>query len=151
MLRYWRGVHATSPAMAGSALACALPALASATELQGSWTAIEAELEGDAADDIVGRQLSFAGNGFQIRSKHGELIYAGTVRTDPRASPAAIDFTHQDGGLKGKVWKGIYVLDGTTTLTICDNAPHPEKGRPVAFEAKARSGHVLITFKRATG
>jgi uncharacterized protein (TIGR03067 family) len=139
----------TKSAMAGFALACALPALASATGLQGSWTATKAEREGDAADDIVGHQLSFAGDSFQVRSKHGTLIYAGTVRVDPRASPAAIDFMHQDGVLKGRVWKGIYVLDGTK-LTICDNAANLEKGRPVAFEAKAMSGHVLVTFKRAT-
>ena len=138
----------TKSAMAGFALACALPALASTMDLQGSWTVIEAEREGDAADDIVGHQLSFAGDGFQIRSKHGKLISAGTVRIDPRASPATIHFMHQDGALKGKVWKGIYAVDGTK-LTICDNAPNLEKGRPLAFEAKAGSGHVLVTFKRA--
>lgn len=149
MLRYGRGGHLTKSTIAGLAFACALPALASPMELQGSWTATSAEREGDAADDIVGHQLSFAGDGFQIRSKHGKLMYAGTVSVDPRASPAAaIDFMHQDGSLKGKVWKGIYAFDGTT-LTICDNAPKLEKGRPVAFEAKAGSGHVLVTFKRA--
>jgi uncharacterized protein (TIGR03067 family) len=115
--------------------------------LQGKWTATKAE--GDAAGDIVGHRLSFSDNGFQIRSTHGKLIYAGTVRVDPTSSPAAIDFTHQDGVLKGKVWKGIYAVDGTT-LTICDNAPNLDNGRPVAFEAKAGSGHVLVTFKRAT-
>jgi hypothetical protein len=46
------------------------------------------------------------------------------------------------------VWNGIHVLD-SSTLTIRDNAPNLEKGRPVAFAAKARSGHVLVTFKRA--
>ena len=148
MLRRWRGGHLTKSVIAGLALACALPAMASPRELQGNWTATKAEREGGAADDIVGHRLSLAGNGFQIRSKHGKLIYAGTVRVDPRARPAAVDFMHQDGVLKGKVWKGIYVLDGTT-LTICDNAPNLEKGRPVAFEAKTRSGHVLVTFKRA--
>lgn len=35
------------------------------------------------------------------------------------------------------------------TLTMCDNAPNPDKGRPAAFEAKSGSGYVLITFKRA--
>jgi uncharacterized protein (TIGR03067 family) len=88
------------------------------------------------------------GNGFQIRSRDGKSLYAGTVRVDPRAKPAAIDFTHKQGVLSGKAWKGIYVLDGDT-LTICDNAQNPDKGRPTAFEAKSGSGNVLITFKRA--
>jgi len=53
----------------------------------------------------------------------------------------------QEGALKGKAWKGIYALDGDT-LTICDNAPNLNKGRPAAFDAKTGSGYVLITFKR---
>ena len=67
---------------------------------------------------------------------------------DASAKPAAIDFKHTDGLLKGKTWKGIYALDGDT-LTICDNAPNLDKGRPAALEAKSGSGYVLITFKRA--
>ena len=43
---------------------------------------------------------------------------------------------------------GIYVLDGDT-LTVCDNAPNLDKGRPTAFEATSGSEYVLITFKRA--
>ena len=43
---------------------------------------------------------------------------------------------------------GIYALDGDT-LTVCDNAPDLDKGRPTAFEATSGSGYVLITFKRA--
>jgi uncharacterized protein (TIGR03067 family) len=67
---------------------------------------------------------------------------------DPGLKPAAIDFAHTEGTLKGKAWKGIYVLDGDT-LTMCDNAPNLDKGRPAALEAKSGSGYVLITFKRA--
>jgi uncharacterized protein (TIGR03067 family) len=62
--------------------------------------------------------------------------------------PAAIDFEHKEGSLKGKAWKGIYALDGDT-LRICDNAPNLEKDRPATFEAKSGSGYVLITFKCA--
>jgi uncharacterized protein (TIGR03067 family) len=62
--------------------------------------------------------------------------------------PAAIDFQHAEGSLKGKVWKGIYVLDGDT-LTICDNAQNLETDRPTAFEATSGSGYDLITFNRA--
>jgi hypothetical protein len=32
------------------------------------------------------------------------------------------------------------------TLTICDNAPNLDNGRPAGFEAKSGSGYVLITF-----
>jgi uncharacterized protein (TIGR03067 family) len=117
-------------------------------KLQGAWTAIQAERDGKVANDVVGHRLFFTGNRFQIQSKDGKLLYAGTVRLDPNAKPAAIDFEHTEGALKGKAWKGIYALDGDT-LTVCDNAPNLDKGRPAALEAKSGSGYVLITFKRA--
>jgi uncharacterized protein (TIGR03067 family) len=128
--------------------AFAQPAQEAQKQLQGAWTATQAERDGKPADDVVGHRLSFTGNRFQIQSKDGKLLYTGTVRMDPSAKPAAIDFTHTDGTLKGKAWKGIYALEGDT-LKICDNAPDLDKGRPAAFEAKSGSGYVLVTFKRA--
>jgi uncharacterized protein (TIGR03067 family) len=127
--------------------AFAHPAEEAQKKLQGTWTATKAERDGKAADDVVGHRLSFTGNRFQLRSKDGKLLYEGTFRVDPSAKPAAIDFEHTEGALKGKAWKGIYALDGDT-LTTCDNAPNLGKGRPAALEAKRGSGYVLITFKR---
>jgi uncharacterized protein (TIGR03067 family) len=124
------------------------PAEEGEKKLQGTWKATKAQRNGKAADDVVGHRLSFTGGRFQIQSKDGKSLYAGTVRVDPSAKPAAIDFKHAAGALKGKVWRGIYALDGDT-LTTCDNAPDLGKGRPAAFEAKSGSGYVLITFKRA--
>ena len=128
--------------------AFAQPAEEAQKTLQGTWSATQAERDGKTADDVVGNRLSFAGNRFQIRSEDGKPLYAGTVRLDSSTKPPAIDFEHTEGALKGKTWKGIYALDGDT-LTICDNAPNLDKGRPTAFEAKSGSGYVLITFKRA--
>ena len=129
-------------------LAFAQPAEDTQKKLQGTWTATQAERDGNAADDVVGHRLSFTGNRFQIHSEDGQPLYAGTVRVDPSATPAAMDFEHTEGALKGKAWQGIYALDGDT-LTICDNAPNLDKGRPATFEATSGSGYVLITFKRA--
>jgi uncharacterized protein (TIGR03067 family) len=128
--------------------ALAEPAEEAQKELQGTWTATKAQRDGKAADDIVGHRLSLTGNRFQIRSGDGKPLYEGTFRVDPGAKPAAFDFEHTAGALKGKVWKGIYALDGDT-LTTCDNGPDPDKGRPTAFGAKAGSGYIVITFKRA--
>jgi uncharacterized protein (TIGR03067 family) len=132
----------------GLVLAFAQPAEDAQKNLQGTWTAIQAERDGNAADDVVGHRLSFTGNRFQIQSEDGKPLYAGIVRVDPSAQPAAMDFEHTEGTLKGKAWQGIYALDGDT-LTVCDNAPHLDKGRPAAFEATRGSGYVLITFERA--
>ena len=115
--------------------AFAQPAEAAQKNLQGAWTATKAERYGKAAGDVVGHRLSFTGNRFAIRSKDGQPLYEGTFRVYPRTKPAAIDFAHTGGALKGKAWKGIYALHGDT-LTTCDNAPDLNKGRPAAFEAK---------------
>lgn len=128
--------------------ALAQPAGEAPKRLQGTWTATKAERDGQAAEDVVGNRLSLTGNRFQIRSNDGKLLYAGTVRLDRNTKPPAFDFEHTEGALKGKVWKGIYALDGDT-LTTCDNAPDLGKSRPAAFEAKRRSGHILIAFQRA--
>jgi uncharacterized protein (TIGR03067 family) len=131
----------------GLSLAGVLPAGAQAA-LQGNWIATKAETNGAASPEVVGHRLSFSGDHFAIKSKAGKAVYAGTVRTDPKAKPAVIDFAHTLGALNGKTWKGIYKLDGDT-LTVCDNAADLAKGRPAAFEAKRGSGHVLLTFVRA--
>ncbi len=132
----------------GLMLAFAETAEEARMKLQGTWTAINAERDGKVADDLVGHRLSFTGKSFQIQSKDGKPLYAGTIQVDQSVMPAAIDFEHTEGGLKGKAWKGIYAQDGDT-LTTCDNAPNLERGRPSAFEAKSGSGYVLITFRRA--
>ena len=115
-------------------LACAHPVNAQKT-LEGTWTATKAERDGKAADDVVGHRLSFASDRFQIRSKDAKSVYAGSFRVDASASPAAIDFDHSEGSLRGKAWKGIYALDGDT-LIICDNAEDLEKARARRFRGK---------------
>ncbi|MGE0036993.1 MAG: TIGR03067 domain-containing protein [Xanthobacteraceae bacterium] len=132
----------------GLALAAAQPVDGDQQKLQGAWTATKADNDGKAAGDLVGHRLAFTGNQFQIRSKDGKPLYAGTFRLNPGAKPAAIDFDHTTGTLSGKSWKGIYALDGKM-LTICDNAPNLAGARPAAFGAKCGAGYTLIAFTRA--
>ena len=80
----------------GLVLAFAQPADDARQELQGTWTATKAERDGTAADDVVGHRLSFTGNRFQILSKDGKPLYAGTVRVNPSAKPWTIDFDHTE-------------------------------------------------------
>jgi uncharacterized protein (TIGR03067 family) len=132
----------------GLVTASAQPAEEALQKLQGTWSATQAERDGKGADDVVGHELAFAGTRFLIRSKDDKPLYEGIFRVEPSTKPATIDFEHTEGPLKGKAWQGIYALDGDT-LTICDNAPNLDKGRPAAFEARTGSGYILITFKRA--
>jgi uncharacterized protein (TIGR03067 family) len=126
----------------------AQPAGGAPTNLQGTWVAAAANRDGKADTDVVGHRLSFTGNRFVIQSSKGQWLYAGTVRVDATAKPAAVDFEHAEGALSGRAWKGIYSVEGDT-LRICDNAENPDRDRPTAFEAKAGSGYVLVTFTRA--
>jgi uncharacterized protein (TIGR03067 family) len=114
--------------------------------LQGTWVAESAERSAQAADDLRGHQLSFAGDRFTIRSKE-KVLYQGTYTTDPSAKPATIDFRNTAGEMKGKTWLGIYERNGDA-LKICDNADDVAKGRPGAFVTAPGSGQVLITFKQ---
>src|SRR5262249_33345999 len=98
----------------GLLLACGRPVEAAETKVEGNWTAVKAERDGKRADDVIGNRLSLADHRFEILSKEGKPLYAGTFRLDPGAKPAAIDFAHTDGALKGKAWKGIYALAGDT-------------------------------------
>jgi branched-chain amino acid transport system substrate-binding protein len=116
--------------------------------LRGTWVAKKVVRDGKPTSDVVGHRLTFTADRFVIRSPKGKVVYQGTVRVDPGQKPAAIDFKHTGEGLKGKVWKGIYSIDGDT-LRICDNAPDLDKGRPKTFTARAGSGHVFIVFDRA--
>jgi uncharacterized protein (TIGR03067 family) len=146
-------MHQLTPAMSWLVLGAGLvpafgqPTDATQKDLQGTWAATRAERDGKAAEDVVGHRLSFIGNRFQIQSRDGKSLYEGTFLVHPGTKPAAIDFEHTGGALKGKVWKGIYALDGDT-LKTCDNAPDLAKGRPAAFEARAGAGYILIAFKR---
>ena len=90
----------------GLALACAQPAAAAQRALQGIWIATKAERDGKAASDVVRHRLAFAGDRFQIQSKDAKSLYAGTVRVNPSTKPAAIDFEHTEGSLKGKRGRG---------------------------------------------
>lgn len=129
--------------VAGLIVAGAPPAGAQAV-LQGNWVATRAETDGAPSPGVVGHRLTLSGDRFAIRSKNGKTLYAGTVRTDPAATPATIDFAHAQGALRGKTWKGIYELKGDM-LTVCDNAADMGKGRPAAFETKRGSGYVTST------
>jgi uncharacterized protein (TIGR03067 family) len=116
--------------------------------LRGTWTAVSAERNGAPADDIKGHRLALTGDRFTIRSK-GKLLYQGTFRIGPSKSPATIDFTNTIGEAKGKIWLGIYLLEGDS-LKICDNADDVSRGRPAAFATEPGSGRVLVIFRRAT-
>jgi uncharacterized protein (TIGR03067 family) len=113
--------------------------------LAGQWIAISAEENGAAADDTIGRRLTFEDGGFRIVGTDGEVVAEGTFSADPAADPATIDLTPTGGSGAGGDWAGIWKRDGTM-LTIVDNAPDPRRPRPSAFSAPVGSGYAMIVL-----
>jgi uncharacterized protein (TIGR03067 family) len=118
-------------------------------KLSGAWMAVAAERDGKPAPDIRGHRLVFMGEKFTIFSG-GKVLYQGAYKLNPGRKPAQIDFVHTAGELKGKIWQGIYELDGES-LKICDNAAGLDKPRPGQFLSRPDSGAVLVVFKRTKG
>ena len=115
-------------------------------KLEGAWTAISAERNGEEAAELVGHRLEFAGRRFHITAQ-GSILYVGSYAAEPEPQPAQIDFQHEEGEVAGEMWQGIYRLEDNT-LAICDNAVDTSKPRPTEFATSPGLGYVLITFRR---
>ena len=120
--------------------------VSAATELEGSWSATEATIDGAPVPKIVGQLLSFKGDRFQI-VKDGELLFGGGFSIDPSAKPSSIRFEQNETQTLAGTWLGIYDLAGDR-LMICDNAPDMTKPRPEGFGDCAEPGYVLVHFTR---
>jgi uncharacterized protein (TIGR03067 family) len=120
------------------------PAAAERARLQGTWRAVAAERNGAPAPELVGHELTFAGDRFRITSD-GRPLYGGTYTIDPSARPSRIDFDQHEGTELRGTWKGIYRLDGGR-LEIVDNAPDMGRPAPTQFAAGPGSGYVLVRF-----
>jgi len=108
--------------------------------IQGTW---------EASKDDKKIQLTFEGNKFTFRIADASIT--GTVTTDSKKKPYAIDMTVTDTSdeghmkYKGKTSKGIFEVDGDK-LKWCASEPGADE-RPTEFaEAK---GKKCITFERA--
>ena len=106
--QWWRsvGVVAVALTVVAYGLAFAQPAEDTQKKLQGTWTSTKAERDGKAADDVVGHRLSLTGNHFQIQSEDGKPSTREPSSVDQSAKPAAIDFEHTEGALKGRRGRG---------------------------------------------
>jgi uncharacterized protein (TIGR03067 family) len=113
-------------------------------KLQGTWQAVAAERNGGPAPELVGHELTFAGDRFRITAG-GRLLYGGSYRIDPSAAPSRIDFQQELGTELRGTWTGIYRFQ-VGQLEIVDNAPDMTKPPPAQFAAGANSGYVLMRF-----
>ncbi len=116
------------------------------TELEGTWLAVEARVNGEPALEVVGQKLSFTGNRFQIR-KNGELLYGGCVDLDTSEEISTIEFDQNETDSLFGTRLGIYRWNGDA-LEICDNAPDMAAHRPNDFSQRNDQGRVWVRFAR---
>jgi uncharacterized protein (TIGR03067 family) len=119
-----------------------------AKKLQGTWTIVSVEVNGEKMSDEdaknVGTKLTLKDDTYLIEG--GERNHKGTFKVHPDKKPKAMDCMPDEGELKGKTIKAIYELKGDK-IKICYDISC--KTRPGEFATKGKDGYVLIEYQRA--
>jgi uncharacterized protein (TIGR03067 family) len=113
--------------------------------LDGTWTAVVAELGGQHIDDefISVITLTIAKDTCDVHI--GGYRYAGTLKFIPHVVPMAFDITVTEGEHKGKVIKAIYKTAGGF-LMVCYNTVTAD--RPKTFVSNPENQYYLVRYKR---
>ena len=116
-------------------------------ELEGAYTLVAAEKQGQKAPDQVTKdvqKVTIKGNRLTIvlgADEKGAKLFA-----DPSKSPKEIDMTPDDGPRKGEKTLGIYKLeDGELWLCFDEEGKH----RPKEFKTDKESKSFILRLKRA--
>jgi len=139
---------AVSPAFAAEEKELSEAAQKELKQFQGKWKAVKVIEDGREQEPKMGDQDVFIE--FKDRKFHlGDKEVFSVSALDPSTTPKCLDFTSVvDMGelTKGKVYEGIYKLDGDT-LTLALYIGEGQK-RPDKFESEKDSKIVVVTFER---
>lgn len=116
-------------------------------KMQGTWIILSVETNGTRMgskelQDAPG-ELTLNGNHYLL--KFGEIINTGTFKLESENSPRAINVIPGDGPNKGRLFPGIYTIEGDLMKT-CFNVGGGE--RPTAFTTKDQPDWVVVEQKR---
>lgn len=133
-------------AMALAAEPTPAPPSAAATELDGAWLPVTAELGGQPfpAPVLATMKLVLAGDRYTVFV--GGAKDEGTVARLPDTSPPALDITGVEGPNAGRTIPAICQVRGDT-LDVCYNLGGPE--RPATFTTKAGTQQFLVRYLRS--
>src|SRR5262245_36966661 len=119
-------------------------------KLQGEWTLVSAERDGQPlSDDMIKTGKRVCKDDETSVLFDGQLYMKAKFKLDPSKKPTAIDYEileSQQGDAKGQKLKGIYAWDGDQ-VKFCFGQPGGD--RPDDFTAKEGSGRVLSVWKKA--
>jgi RNA polymerase sigma factor (sigma-70 family) len=118
-------------------------------QLQGRWTIVEAQQQGDPLDIVVGDHLLIQGDEFGWTAARGEpeRIFGrgttnGTISIDATADPRAIDFNDSR-----RTIRAIYQIEGGgDRLRLCVGDPDAPS-RPRLFNSEPRTRRLHLVFR----
>ncbi|NVB84535.1 MAG: TIGR03067 domain-containing protein [Kofleriaceae bacterium] len=115
--------------------------------LQGSWEQVALEVDGVAnppdAHSAPGAITTFVGHQFEVRTRDGSLLLAGTFTLDASTAPRSITWIDSMGEDTGKPLPAIYQLEGDRFVFVAGDEGSP---RPRVFRTTA--GQTMRTFVR---
>jgi uncharacterized protein (TIGR03067 family) len=123
------------------------PARADLDKLQGTWTLVVMEHEGESApaEEFKGWTATYEGNRLTLRAGE-EVRRRGLVTLDAGRKPKAMNTWDKDGPFEDQTVPGIYEIDGDT-LRVC--FARPGEDRPREFTTKRGTGILYCVYKRA--
>jgi uncharacterized protein (TIGR03067 family) len=114
--------------------------------LQGTWSLISVEIDGQLLDMPQFRQARLVIEGTRYSFRLGDERMEMRHAVHPAMDPKGLDMTITEGPLTGKTFHAIYELaDGR--LRICRSV-EPDRPRPTAFIATPGSELMMIVWRR---
>ena len=116
--------------------------------LQGTWTMVSLEINGEPVqpDQVENARLLVEGDHYT--PIYDDRVISESFVVRPGADPKEIDFVYTDGPRKGEAVKGIYRLEGDRYV-MC-RTTRGEDERPKAFATRPESGLSLVVWRRLT-
>src|SRR5438270_744023 len=116
------------------------------TALEGDWTMVSAERDGQAVPEEYVKSAKRVFKDGTVKVSFGDMVFMeAKVTVDPSKKPKHMDYEVTDGPSKGQKHLGIYEIDGDTIKFCFASA---EQGRPADFTAKEGSGRTMSVWKR---
>jgi uncharacterized protein (TIGR03067 family) len=112
-------------------------------DLEGTYKIVSAERDGKSAEKAVIDTVvvTIKGDEF-VMSFSADDKKVSKIKVTPDAKPSVIEFTPQDGELKGKALPGIYKLEkGELTIAFSEKGERPK-------EFKSENETVLLRLKK---